>query len=114
MKKSLQGMECLEKLLLDQGPKFTSILITTLVNKYNIEHRKSTPYHPQANGQVEVTNREMKAILTKTIALHRKDWSSRLVEAIWAYKTTWKTTIGFNPFEMVYGKLIMMPIEFEN
>lgn len=75
-----------------------------MVNEYNIKHRKSTPYHPQANGQVEVTNRDLEAILTKTVALHKKDWSNRLPEAIWAYRTTWKTTIGFTPFEMVYGK----------
>lgn len=66
------------ELVIDQGPQFTSTLITALVDEYNIRHRKSTPYHPQANGQVEVTNRELEEILTKTIALHRKDWSRRL------------------------------------
>lgn len=66
------------EIVTDQGAQFTSTLITTLVNEYNIRHRKSTPYHPQVNGQVEVTNREIEAILTKTMAIHRKDWENRL------------------------------------
>ena len=81
---------------------------------YNIRHRKSNPYHPQANGQEEVTNCELKFFLTKTVHLHRRDWTSRLQEVVWAYRTTWKTTIGFTPFELLYGKVAMLPIEFEH
>lgn len=33
-------------LVTDQGPQFTSTLITTLMNEYNIRHKKSSPYHP--------------------------------------------------------------------
>lgn len=98
----------------NQGPQFTSTSIAALVNEYNIRHKKSTPYHPQAKGQVEVTNRDLEAILTKIVALYKKDWSNRLPKAIWAYRTTWKTTTGFTPFEMVYGKTAMMPIDFEH
>ena len=46
--------------------------------------------------------------------MHRRDWTSRLQEAVWAYKTTWKTTTGFTPFELLYGKVAMLPIEFEH
>ena len=45
------------------------------MKEYSIRHRKSSPYHPQANGQAEVTNREIAAILTKIVQLHKKDWS---------------------------------------
>lgn len=38
----------------------------------------------------------------------------KLLEALWAYITTWKTTIGFTPFQLVYGKSAMMPMEFEH
>lgn len=84
------------------------------MNNYKIRHKMSSPYHPQANGQVEVTNREIEEILTKTVQLHKKDWSSRLPEAVWAYRTTWKTTTGFTPFELLYGKTTMLPIEFQH
>eukprot|EP00253_Pinus_taeda_P034898 PITA_34898 len=73
----------------------------------------STPYHPQANGQVEVTNRALEGILTKVVSSNRKDWVERLVEATWAYNTTWKTTTRFTPYELVYGKKDLLSIEFE-
>ena len=77
-------------------------------------HQKSSPYHPQPNGQEEVTNHELKNILTKIVHLHHRDWTSRLQEVVWTYRTTWKTTIGFTPFEILYGKVAMLPIEFEH
>eukprot|EP00253_Pinus_taeda_P024080 PITA_24080 len=73
----------------------------------------STPYHPQANGQVEVTNRALEGILTKVVSSSRKDWVDILVEATWANNTTWKTTIVFTPYELVYGKKALLSIEFE-
>jgi len=81
---------------------------------YSIRHRKSSPYHPQVNGQVEVTNREIEAILTKIENVHKEDWTSRLIEVVWAYWTTWKKTTRFTPFDLVYGKLAMLPIEFDH
>eukprot|EP00253_Pinus_taeda_P014502 PITA_14502 len=43
----------------------------------------------------------------------RKDWVDCLVEATWAYNTTWKTTTSFIPYELVYGKKALLSIEFE-
>ena len=60
------------------GPQFISNLVQGVMEKYKIRHRKSTPYHPQANGQVESTNKVIKSILTKTVNMHRKDWAERL------------------------------------
>lgn len=71
------------------------------------------PYHPQTNGHVEVTNRELENILTKIVTSHRRDWVSRLLEAVWAYNTMRKSTIGFTPYELVFGKKPLLPIEFE-
>ncbi|XP_057853197.2 uncharacterized protein LOC131063406 [Cryptomeria japonica] len=97
----------------DQGPQFTSELIAALVKEYEIRHWKPTPYHPQANGQVEVTNRELENILTKMVALHKHDWAMQLLEAIWAYHTTWKTTTGLTPYKLVYGKKAVLLIKFK-
>ncbi|XP_059073393.1 uncharacterized protein LOC131874162 [Cryptomeria japonica] len=110
---SLQMYGVPRELVTNQGPQFTSTLISTLVNEYNIRHKKSIPYHLQANDQAEVTNREIEAILTGTVALHKKDWATRLPKAVWTYRITWKTTTGFTPFEILYGKTTILPIEFE-
>eukprot|EP00253_Pinus_taeda_P015001 PITA_15001 len=76
----------------DQGAQFTSRMMEKLMEEYKIKHRKSTPYHPQANVQVESTNKVIEGIITKTVHLHRRDWAERLPEALWAYKTTWRNT----------------------
>ena len=55
----------------------------------------------------------LEGILTKVISNNRKDWVDRLVEATWAYNTTWKTTTGFTPYELVYRKKALLSIEFE-
>jgi transposase InsO family protein len=84
-----------------------------LTDRYGIKHCKSSPYHPQANGKMESTNKVLEAILTKTIHLHHKDWADRLPEALWAYRTTWRNTTGHTPYELVFGKQILLPIEFQ-
>eukprot|EP00253_Pinus_taeda_P022113 PITA_22113 len=82
-------------------------------SRENINHRTSTPYNPQANGQVEVTNRALEGILTKVISISKKYWVDRLVGATSAYNTTWKTTTGLTPYELVYGKKALLSIAFE-
>eukprot|EP00253_Pinus_taeda_P026557 PITA_26557 len=66
----------------DQGTQFTSKLVKALTDKYQVKHHKLTPYHPQANGQVESTNKVLESILTKTIQLHHIDWAEKLLEAL--------------------------------
>ena len=100
--------------MIDQGSQFTSKMVKDLVENYKIKHGKSTPYHPQENGQVESTNKTIEGILTKTMHLHRRDWEKRLLEALWAYGTTWRNTTVHTPYELVYGKQVMFPIEFQS
>ncbi|GJR89823.1 reverse transcriptase domain-containing protein [Tanacetum coccineum] len=62
--------------------------------KYGVTHRLSTSYHPQTSGQVEVSNRGLKRILERTVGEHRAKWADKLDDALWAFRTAFKTPIG--------------------
>ncbi|GJR57795.1 reverse transcriptase domain-containing protein [Tanacetum coccineum] len=89
-------------------------LPTNDARKYGVTHRLSTAYHPQTSGQVEVSNRGLKRILERTIGENRASWSDKLDDALWAFRTAYKTPIGCTPYKLVYGKACHLPIELEH
>ncbi|GJX32132.1 reverse transcriptase domain-containing protein [Tanacetum coccineum] len=79
-----------------------------------VTHRLSTAYHPQTSGQVEVSNHGLKQILEMTIGENRASWSDKFNDALWAFRTTYKTPIGCTPYKLVYEKACHLSIELEH
>jgi transposase InsO family protein len=92
------------EVITDGGSQFIGHRIIATLENYHIKHIFTYPYHPQANGQVESTNKVLEAILTKNVSTNRQNWATELPNALWDYRTTWRNTTGYSPYHLVYGK----------
>jgi transposase InsO family protein len=84
------------------------------LSKVGIDHRIGTPYHPQTSGPAETSNKQIKNILQKTVNQMGRSWRSKLSEALWAYRTAYKMSIGTMPYQLVYGETCHLPVELEH
>nr|GEY27667.1 reverse transcriptase domain-containing protein [Tanacetum cinerariifolium] len=98
----------------DRGTHFCNDQFSRVMLKYEVTHSLSTAYHPQTSGQVEVTNRGLKRILERTIGENRALWSDKLEDALWAFRTAFKTPVDCTPYRLVYGKACHLPLELEH
>ncbi|GJT75027.1 putative nucleotidyltransferase, ribonuclease H [Tanacetum coccineum] len=90
------------------------VVLEKALQKYGETHKLSIAYHPQSNGQTEVTIMAIKHILERSIGYNPKDWSKKLNDALWVFRTAYKTPTGCTPFRMVYGKACHLPVEIEH
>jgi hypothetical protein len=84
-----------------------------LRTKLGFHHENSSPYYPQANGQVEAINKVLKTMLQHMVGVNKTSWHLHLFSALWAYRTSVKTSTRFTPFRLVYGIEAVLPIECE-
>nr|GEY30235.1 reverse transcriptase domain-containing protein [Tanacetum cinerariifolium] len=98
----------------DRGTHFCNDQFAKVMLKFDVTHHLATLYHPQTSGQMEVSNRGLKRILERTVGENRASWSDKLDDALWAFGTTYKTSIGCTLYMLVYGKACHLPIELDH
>ncbi|RVW73660.1 hypothetical protein CK203_057048 [Vitis vinifera] len=99
------------ELIFDRGVHFRAD-VDTLLQRYGIQHHRSSAYRLQTNGAVEAANKNIKRILRMMVETFL-DWSEKLPFALWAYRTSFRTSIGATLYFLVYGMEVVLPVEIE-
>ena len=98
-------------LVSDNGKQFDNGAFRDFYTKLDIKNHYSSPAHPQANGQVEVTNRTLLKIIKTRLEGAKGIWPDELPSVLWAYRTTTRTPTGETPFRLTYGADVVIPAE---
>jgi ribonuclease HI/transposase InsO family protein len=101
------------RIISDNGTAFKSHKVTKFAEKYHIDWRYSSIYNPRANGLAEAFNKTLCKILKKTVAKNKRDWHDRIPQALWAYRTTFRTPTQMTPYSLVFGGEAVLPLEVE-
>ena len=98
-------------LVSDNGKQFDNSAFRNFCSELGIKNHYSSPAHPQANGQVEVTNRTLLKIIKTRLEGAKGIWHDELPSILWAYWTTARTPTGETPFRLAYGADAIIPTE---
>ncbi|KAF7146064.1 hypothetical protein RHSIM_Rhsim04G0187600 [Rhododendron simsii] len=98
-------------IITDNGKSFYNSAVTRLCQKFGFKQHASTMYNPPANGLAEAFNKTLGSLLKKVVAKARRDWPERMEEALWAYRTTYRTPTQATPYLLVYGVEAVLPLE---
>ena len=100
-----------QSITVDNGTVFDSILVREFVGEYGVSLIHSTPYYAQSNGQVEAVNKQIKKGIQKAIENNPREWHNILLDVLWAYRTSKRSSTGTTPYALVYGHDAVLPVE---
>jgi len=95
-----------DEVLSDQGAQFTSKLMKEVGRLLSLKQLTTTPYHPQCNGLVERVNGTLKTMLKRMCSECLRNWDRYLNALLFAYRKAPQESLGFAPFEMLYGRSV--------
>ncbi|XP_019241799.1 PREDICTED: uncharacterized protein LOC109221813, partial [Nicotiana attenuata] len=98
-------------IITDNGTPFDNKLMKSMCEKFGFKQHKSSMYNAPANGLAEAFNKTLGNLLKKVVAKNKRDWHERIGEALWAYRTTFRTTTQATPYSLVYGTEAVLPLE---
>jgi hypothetical protein len=98
-------------LVSDNGKQFNNPRFRQFSQELGIHNHYSSPGHPQANGQVEVTNRSLLKLIKTRLEGAKGLWPEELPSILWAYRTTVRIPTGETPFRMTFGSEAVVPVE---
>ncbi|KAL4280265.1 hypothetical protein GQ457_03G011170 [Hibiscus cannabinus] len=101
-----------ERIITDNATNLNNKMMDGVCEQFNIKHHNSVAYRPKMNGAVEAANKNIKKIVEKMTETY-KDWHEKLPFALYAYRTSVRTSTGATPFSLVYGMEAVLPIEVE-
>ena len=94
----------METLISDQGREFVNSMVDHLLERMSTEHRISSAYHPQTNGQRERGNRTLKEALAKLVNDECNNWDTLIPGIPLAYHASEHASTKISPFEVMYGR----------
>ena len=101
-----------EEVLTDQGSNFTSQLLKEIYSMLHVSPIRTSPYHPQTDGLVEMFNQTLKAMIRKTAVTEGKDWDKLIPYLLFAYQEVPQAaSTGLSPFELLYGRTVWGPLD---
>lgn len=103
---------CPQSLISDYGNHFINDIVASFLHNFMIQHHKRNPYHAQENGTMEAFDKILERGLTKICSANWDNWDERVLVTLWVFLTTFKHLHKYTPFQLVYGREVVVPTEF--